>query len=227
MNKYKIILAFAVSLNAYSVEKIEDKLDKLRIPSDRVTPLVSKDKLYVVNQRYSTLKNRHEISILGGNDFAAEGHLLTRQLGLSYQYHLNSKWSFGLRRTSYFNELSEAGKTLFENQSILSDTDFALSNTELFTSYNTVYGKVRFAKDNVLYFDQYVSLGLGKVDLKSGNQNMASIDLGLSFWIGKNFSFKTGLRNELYNQRQLMGEKSIHNAIGYLSFGYLFGGDKI
>lgn len=227
MNNLKFVLLILVSINLYAENSVENKLDKLNIPSHRVSPLISKDKLYVVNKRYSSLVKRHEINLSGANDFAAEGHLITRQVTASYQFHLDSKWSFGLSRTNYYNELSKAGKTLFENKQILSDSDYAYSSTQVFTSFNTIYGKVRFAKDSVVYFDQFVSLGIGKVDLKSGSQNLATLDLGLAFWIGKNYSFKTGLKNEFYTQRQLSGETDVHNGMGYVSFGYLFGGNSI
>lgn len=226
MNKLLLASLFFYSINVIANDSIETKLEKLNIPSDRISPLISNDKLYIVNSRYSSLDKRHEVSFSGANDFASEGHLLTRQVFLTYQFHLNSKWSFGLRKTNYYNELSNAGKVLFENKSILADNDFALNSLEAFTSYNTIYGKIRFSKDSVVYFDQYISLGFGKVDLSSGSQNLLSADLGLAFWIGKNYSFKTGLKNEFYTQRQLLGDNETHNAMGYISFGYLFGGNS-
>lgn len=223
MHKILVITLVMFSTNIIASTSLEDKLKKLSIPDDKITPLISEDKIYVVNTRYSSLTNRHELLVSGANDFMAEGHLVTKQASIAYQYHLNPKWSFGLRMTNYFNELSEAGKLLFKKNAILADTDFALKSNELFTSYNTIYGKVRFSKDRVVYFDQYISLGLGKVKLKSQEQNMGIVDLGLSFWIGKNMSFRTGLKNEFYSQQQISGEKDTHNAMGYVSFGYLFG----
>lgn len=226
---FLIISSFLVAVSPASAatDELELKLQKLKVPSDKVSPVISKDKLYIVNARYSSLDKRHEIDIAGANNFMADSHLVTRQTALSYRYHFNEKWGVGLRYTNYFNELSDAGKTLFERKDLLPDSDFAYKSTELFVNYNTMYGKLRYAQDSVLYFDQYVSLGVGQVNLQSGDQTMGILDLGFSFWIGKSYSMRAGLKNEFYQQQQLTGSRDIHNAMGYLSFGYLFGGKRI
>jgi outer membrane beta-barrel protein len=207
---------------------LEDKLKMLHIPDDKVTPVVSDDKLYVVNTRYSSLINRHEVSINGGNNFTADSHLVTTSWGGAYRYHINPKWSVGARYTKYNNELSDSGKWLFDSAALLPDNDYAESSQDIFVSYNTTYGKLRIGKNRVTYFDQYVSLGYGTIDLASGQQQMLVGDIGLAFWLGKSFSSRVGVRNEIYTQEQTSRTRDVHNAIGYISFGYLFGeGDSI
>jgi len=185
------------------VSKLENKLDALSIPDDRVTPLLSQDQLYIVNTRYSSLINRHEVGLQGGHNFTADSHLDNKDIALTYRYHLNSDWSFGLRYTKYQNKLTGAGQRLFDDQKLLPDTDYAKKATEIFATYNTIYGKLRWSKDTVVYFDQYISLGAGQMDLASGKTNHGLLDLGLSFWIGKHMSTRVGFKNEFYNQRQL------------------------
>ncbi len=206
---------------------LEKKLDSLNIPNDKVTTVLSEDKLYVLNTRYSSLVNRHEVTIQGANNFTADSHLSTQQTALAYRYHINGKWALGARYTRYTNALTSSGKILFDSKQILPDTDYALNGQELFVNFNTVYGKLRWTADTVVYFDQYIALGGGKVKLSSGDKNLAFADLGLSFWLGKHASARFGIKNEFYTQSQLNGERSIHNGIGYLEFGYLFGtGDR-
>ena len=102
-----------------------------------------------------------------------------------------------------------------------------MNGQELFVNYNTIYGKLRWSEDSVVYFDQYISLGGGKVKLSSGDKNLALADIGLSFWLGNHGSARIGLKNEFYQQNQLSGSRNIHNGIGYIEFGYLFGtGDR-
>jgi outer membrane beta-barrel protein len=220
------LLSSTVAL-AQSSSELEKKLESLSIPDDKVTTVLSEDKLYVLNNRYSSLINRHELTIAGANNFTADSHLVTEQAALSYRYHINSKWSLGARYTRYTNKLSSAGQILFNNKSILPDTDFALNGQELFVNYNTIYGKLRWSENSVVYFDQYISLGGGKVKLSSGDKNLALADIGLSFWLGNHGSARIGLKNEFYQQNQLSGSRNIHNGIGYIEFGYLFGtGDR-
>ncbi len=215
------------SLWAQESNELEKKLDALNIPDDKVTSVLSEDKLYIVNTRYSSLVNRHEVTLQGANNFTADSHLSTQQIALAYRYHLNSKWSFAMRYNRYSNKLTPAGQQLFNDKKMLPDTDFAKNSKELFVNYNTIYGKLRWNEDTVVYFDQYVSLGAGKIELASGPTNLAFLDLGLSFWIGNHMSSRIGIKNEFYKQTQRSGPRNIHNGVGYLEFGYLFGsGDR-
>ncbi len=228
-NKIIFSLFIFASLNTAFAQssELEKKLDALNIPDDKVTTVLSEDQLYVVNDRYSSLRNRHEFTLMGANNFTADSHLSTQSAGLSYRYHINAKWSLGARYNRFSNKLTQAGQTLFDSQKILPDTDYAYNSKELFVNYNTIYGKLRFTEDTVVYFDQYVSLGGGKIKLSSGSKNLMFADLGFAFWMGKHMSARFGVKNDFYTQSQRSGERNIFNANGYLEFGYLFGeGDR-
>jgi hypothetical protein len=123
--------------------------------------------------------------------------------------------------------LTIAGQRLFEDKKILPDTDYAFNGQELFVNYNTIYGKLRFTQNTVVYFDQYISLGAGKIKLASGPTNLAFLDLGFSFWHGAHLSTRVGFKNEFYKQTKLGGVEQVHNGVGYFELGYLFGsGDR-
>jgi outer membrane beta-barrel protein len=220
-----ILLFFAFSSAAFAADSMEKNLEALNIPDDQISPTISRDKLYVLNTRYSSLTNRHEMTIFGANNFTADSHLISQNAGLTYRYHINPRWSVGLRHSEYYNKLSPAGKKLMNNKfnALLPDTDYAKSSDELFGCFNLFYGKMRMTQKDVIYFDQFVSLGLGRIDLASENTNMGSLDLGVAIWMGQHWSSRIGVRNEFYKQTNLRGEKSVHNANGYVEFGYLFG----
>jgi outer membrane beta-barrel protein len=227
----KKILSFitiiVLSSQGHTASDLEKKLDSLNIPTDKVTPLVSKENLTAINGRYSPLNKRHEVTFLGANNFTADTHMDTKQLGASYRFHLNSRWSFGLKYSEYKNKLTDAGEKLFKTKTILPDSDFAIKSSEGFVNFNTVYGKLRLTQKTIVYFDQYISIGYGKVALESGEVQMYSTDLGFSFWFGKHLSTRVGLKNEFYEQKRLVGSRNVQNAMGYLEFGYLFGGKTI
>ncbi len=226
----KLIIGICLVCSSLSVQAESDltkKLDSINIPTDKVSPLISKRNLYAVNSRYSTLNKRHELTINGANNFNADSHLETKQVGGSYRFHINSKWSLGYKYSEYKNQLSASGKKLFENKQILPDSDFAIKSTEGFINYNTVYGKLRLTKSQIVYFDQYISLGYGDIDLARGNTQVYNVDLGFAFWLGRNFSTRVGVKNEMYRQANLNDSRNVHHAMGYIEFGYLFGGRRI
>lgn len=224
-----IVLAFMTIQGFAATPKsdLSKKLESLNIPSDKVTPLVSQENMYVVTKRYSSLTNRHEVSFAGANNFNADSHLETQMVSGAYRYHLNSDWSFGARYNEYYNKLSASGEKLFENKELLPDTDYALKGTEAFVNYNTIYGKLRLTQDTIVYFDQYISLGYGTIALASGETQNFLVDLGFSFWIGKHMSARVGAKNEFYQQQRINGADDVHNVQGYLEFGYLFGEGRI
>lgn len=218
-----LIASFFFVTCAYAADSLESKLDSLHIPENQVSPVVSQDELYTVNQRYSSLINRHEISMFGANNFTVDSHLTSQSYGLTYRYHLNDNWNFGIKYSKYNNELSDAGEKLFKEKAILPDTDYATDSYDASVAYNLFYGKIRFTKKTVVYFDQYISLGYGQINLASGSSSLMLGDLGVAFWLGQHFSSRLGVRNEFYKQQKLSGTDSVYNAIGYVEFGYLFG----
>ena len=132
--------------------------------------------------------------------------------------------SVGARYSEYENKLSGAGEKLFDQQKLLPDTDFAVKSSEGYLNFNTVYGKLRLTQSTIVYFDHYVALGYGHIALGNGETKMYTADTGLAFWLGKKASLRAGLKNELYRHKKVNGRENVHNVMGYLEFGFLFGG---
>lgn len=214
-----IILVLFVRF-AYSND-LSQKLDHLNVPEDQVTNLLSEESLISVTGRYSPLILRHELSLKGGHNFMSDGHLQSRQAAALYRFHLNSRWSLGVSYQEYENKLSEAGEKLFDDQKILPDSDFAIKGVDIFVGLNTFYGKLRVTQRQIVYFDHFISIGYGHIALASGEEQVYTADTGLVFWLGKNTSFRLGMKNEFYRQKKLTQNTNAHNAMGYLEVGYL------
>lgn len=222
----KLISLTLIGFSTFAVANTDltNKLDELRVPDDKVSPVVTEDKLYIVNKRYSSLVNRHELSFSGGKNMNSVSHIDNKLTSWLYRYHINSNFQVGLRYNTYYNDLTSSGKTLYKEEALLPDTDFAFKSTSAFLGINTFYGKMRLTEKSVIYFDQFVSLGYGEVDLaENGLQKMINLDAGFSFWMGKKMSLRFGLNNEFYSQRRRSGLTNVHNMMGYFELGYLFG----
>lgn len=222
----KLISLTIIGFSTFAVANtdLSNKLDELRVPDDKVSPVVTEDKLYIVNKRYSSLVNRHELSFSGGKNMNPVSHIDNKLTSWLYRYHINSNFQVGLRYNTYYNDLTSSGKTLYKEEALLPDTDFAFKSTSAFLGINTFYGKMRLTDKSVIYFDQFVSLGYGEVDLaENGLQKMINLDAGFSFWMGKKMSLRFGLNNEFYSQRRRSGLTNVHNMMGYFELGYLFG----
>lgn len=228
MKKILGLLLLVISVSSFAEVDLTKKLDGLRVPDDKVSPMISEDKLHIVNTRYSSLVNRHEISLSGANNLTSVSHIDNTAVSGLYRYHINSRFSLGLRHNEYYNELTPAGEKLYKEEKILPDTDFALKSTSAFFGVNTFYGKMRLTQNTIVYFDQYVNIGYGDIELaRNGNQKLLNLDLGFVFWGGKHVSSRIGLNNEFYTQRKVDGLTNVHNMMGYIEFGYLFGEGNI
>ena len=223
MKKLLVVSLALSSMNLFAAVDLEKKLDALNIPDDKVSPMISQDKLHIVNTRYSSLVNRYEVTLAGANDFMADSHMDTKQFFATARYHIDSKWGIGIRHSQYNNQLTAAGNQLFKDSQLLPDSDFAIKSTEIFGTYHGLYGKLRVNTEQVVYFDQYMTLGYGDVELASGTAKTMSVDLGVAFWIGKHMSSRFGIKNDFYTQKKISGSADAYNAMGYIEFGYLFG----
>jgi outer membrane beta-barrel protein len=227
MKKLFVLALIAAALNVHAATSpLEAELDALAVPIDKGLVSTANDKLYSIQERLYPLKNRHELGFTGGKNLNQDGHLDSTQWGGMYRYHINNKWALGLNHFRMNNELSSAGKKLVDEKGILPDRDYVKSQTDVVAEYNLFYGKMRFDLDEVVYFDQYWGLGAGQLELGGGNATAMVIDAGVAFWIGKMMSARMGLKNDFYKEQNINGETSVHNMVGYLSFGVLLGGKQ-
>jgi outer membrane beta-barrel protein len=234
MFKIFLGLSLLISCNAFSVEKdpsaekwssLDEQLDQLKMPSNQVPGAISQDKLYSVQSRYVPLSKAHEISLNGSRDFNSDGHLESNQAGLDYRFHFNDKWTLKVSYLKAFNKLNKSGEILLKESKLVSDSDYMLSKVDIGAEYNLFYGKFRFGTNTVFYFDQYIGLTAGMIELRRGATVAGGIDAGFSFWMGKRGSLRIGVHNNFYKETNGLGDKSLtRNMIGYLSVGLLMGG---
>ena len=111
MNHWVIIvvsIGLGLSLAHAEVEPLESQLDKLKLPTNAVGTLVSREKLYSVQDRYVPLHDRFELSLAGSEQVSDTGFIAKRDVSLGFRYYLDSKWSFGGSYSYVFNRLTES-----------------------------------------------------------------------------------------------------------------------
>lgn len=236
MKRTHQVLAFAAILNVITLSgwgadtpSLSDELSRLSA-SPNVAPVstqqVDPEKLYSIQDRYVALSSRSEISILASNHFSSEDFISSQDLGATYRFHLNNRWSLALSGAVTFNRLTDAGERLMTNEGILPDSTYTRYRGDLLVTFNTLYGKFRLSMDEVLYFDQYISLGGGVVRQQFGTQPAGVADVGLAFWLGKSGSFRMGLKDQIHYEQRRLSSSVVHDFLGYISVGYLFGGGE-
>ena len=221
-----VLLTTLFAISSFAEDDLMSQIKSLVLPSNQAPGMVSKEKLYSVQNRYSDLSNRHEVFVGAGTQVLGEGHIDSRRVGIGYQYHFNNTWAVEVTGSKVFNEFNSSGEILLEKTNLVPDKDYLKYRFDAAAVFNTFYGKFRFGMERVFYFDQYISLGAGMMGLESGTTPAVVADIGLSFWLEKNYSVRFGFKNEFYNEQRLTGEELNHNLVTHLEVGYVFGDSK-
>ncbi len=220
-----LLTAWTVSANeGVPQEGLDAQLEALRMPANQAPLGVNQDKLFSIQDRYTPLKNRHEFSLSGANNFTPDSLIVSRQMALTYRYHLTHRWGLALQGAKSFNALSDAGSSLLKRESLLPKVDYLKASADLSAEYHVFYGKFRLSSDQVLYFDQYFALGGGVASLESGTHLAGVADVGLAFWLGQTMTFRFGFRNHLYSEVRASGSALSYNLLGHIDIGVLLGG---
>ncbi len=225
-----VIGFFAASQAFAQVESpsrsLEDQLKELELPGNRAPQAVSQEKLYSVENRFVPLKGRHELDLSVAKNFTPDSFLVSQEVGGSYRYHLNHRWSLNASGAFYFNRLTSGGMNLLETKGLVPDLAYAKNRAELGVAYNAFYGKFRASMERVFHFDQYFALSAGLVELSTGRVAAGSAEAGFAFWAGRSLGLRLGVKDLIYNERRLLSESLSQNVIAQLSLSVLLGGGQ-
>lgn len=224
MKNILITLLVLGSLNAFADESTESKLSELSLPSNVAPAIITQEKLYSVQSRYNDLTQKSEVTLGYSNNFKGNSFVNMTEVDLGYRFHFNDLWSIGVSGAYGFNSFTKDSTTLFVDKKILPDAALVKYRGNLTVGRNLFYGKFRLSMDEVLYFDQYITVGPGMITTQYETSPSAVMDIGMAFWTGKRMSFRFGFQNEFYNEKRLTSSGLEHHLLGHLNIGYTFGG---
>ncbi len=232
MKRFGLTLALLVSTGSLASEvpvaapqpSLEDQLQMLNLPENQAPAMISTEKLYSVQSRYSPLEGRFELGVGMAQDLTNSAFLSSQQVGGTIRYHLSDRWSVGLAGSQVFNSMTETARLLMQRDGIVPDAAYAKYRANLEIGANTFYGKFRLGTDTVLYLDQYVALGGGVVGLNRGPTAMATFDAGFAFWIGKSGVVRLGMKDHFYRETRELSSSMTHHWLGHVELGWMPGG---
>jgi len=221
MKKY-FVLGLWVGFNVFAATQempLESRLDQLAVPENLAPLGVSNEKIYAVQNRFSPMQSRHELSLGGATQFNSDSFLSSRQAELDYRFYLTNRWFLGLGGALGFNSFTASADRLIEDQGLIPDIDYAKFKADLSIGFNLFYGKFRVTMDQVFYFDQYVTLGAGIAELSSGRTGMVTADVGMVFWFGQHLSFRAGVKDYIYQEKKVLSSGVVHSLNGHIGIG--------
>lgn len=240
MNKINLILIVSCFIPLLSwansgddLSRDFDSLGGNKILLDKAKALNPEIEVGIVQDRTVSRRNRFEISPEVLASFGGDTYSRTQGLALNGQFHINPRWSLGLKYTSLFNSLTREGEAMVDRAWAeyqknpkqpgveFPEMDFPLEEKLATVSWYPIYGKLNLLDQKVIQFDVYGLLGAGTVKLKSGDSTAKTAGLGMGFWINPRTSARVELRYEGYQARYYTGPKDLDLAMTSFQMGWL------
>lgn len=228
-----VMIAFS-TLSLAQVAAEFDNLGGNQIILDKAKELNPDTNVEVVQDRMVPRKNRFEFSpefsgTMGGDDTYSK----TQNAGMNIHYHINHRWSVGVKYNHSFNKLTAEGEAMvdaayedflnnpIDPQKPIPEIDYQKSESLVFLNWYPIYGKMNLFESKIVQFDVYGLLGAGNVQLKSGTKPTYSAGGGIGFWMSKQLSTRFELRYQKYNVEYSTGPKNLDLAIASVQIGWL------
>jgi outer membrane beta-barrel protein len=201
---------------------------------EKASPSVPVNTYRVVQRRVIDRDLRSELTLGLGLVNGGDAYYRTNSATAQYEFHLNSKWSLGLRHTLFFNELTSEGRTAFDfsekaviagagNLANVPVIDYPRQQTLATVSFYPLYGKMSWFESTVSYFDFYFLLGGGQMNLRFGNTPVVTGGAGMAMWWNQHLTTRLEARYQAYKDQLNRPEsRSIDSVIGHASVGVLF-----
>ena len=208
-----------------------DSLGENSILFERAQALKPEVRVEIVQQRIVNRNQRHEISPEFGVVSSGNTYLNSSNLGLSYNYHFNPRWTVGAKYKYYFNELTGDGRRALDEGVAFTNNDLDFSfipelnwirtSVQAQAAWHPIYGKINLFDRGVVHFDIYTFLGGGRINLRKGSSLTYLGGLGSGFWISQHLTSRIEYSYQTYEAEFNSGSKRINNHAVNLSLGYM------
>jgi outer membrane immunogenic protein len=228
------LIVIATSLSARAdIEKDFEGLGGNKILLDKAKAIDPGAEVSVVQDRTVSRRNRWEIAPEYSGSFGGDAYIKTMNAGLNVNYHINPKWSLGLKYNRSFSKLTPEGDAVvdraikdFNNHpekpsAPVPEMDFQREEKMAFVNWYPIYGKMNLLDRGVAQFDVYALAGAGQMVLESGTVPTYSVGGGLGVWWTQNFSTRVEMRYQNYKAQYFDGEKSMDLALASVQMGWL------
>lgn len=236
MNKLILAASLALSVPFHAMGAVEDEFDSLggnTILIEKAKVLNPETTTTVVQERTVSRRNRVEIAPEYSADYGGVTYLQTQSLGLNLHYHINPRWSVGVKYKSFFNKLTPEGEALADlayqdyqqnpanPTGIYPEVDHPKSETVATVSWYPFYGKLNLLDRSVVQFDGYFLAGAGSVEMKSGGTQTQLVGGGVGFWLNPKLTMRVETTLQKYRAQYHTGAKDLNVGNFAMQMGWM------
>ncbi|WP_374078753.1 outer membrane beta-barrel domain-containing protein [Bdellovibrio bacteriovorus] len=234
MKSLSLIVALFLSSTAFA--QVEQELDSfggneaLYMKAKALNPEVENE---VVQNRFSERTNRFEIAPEFSGVFGGDAYNRTTNAGVNVHYHINPSWSVGVKYNYSFNNLTPEGKSMVDKASqaaaenpkdpnyLFPQVIYPKSETLGLVNWYPVVGKLSFGKLGVAHFDTYLMAGYGSIELSNASTPVATMGVGMGFWINKNLTTRLEYRAQQYKAEYYDKTEEMLTGVGSVQMGWM------
>ncbi|MEZ0392840.1 MAG: outer membrane beta-barrel domain-containing protein [Pseudobdellovibrionaceae bacterium] len=231
-----LILALVASAEAQSKKRVEvskdvDSLGGNKALVEMATSMDPKNRSRIVQNRLVDRHNRLELHGSYGAVAGGDSYLRTQNVGAAADFHFTPRWSLGVRYYDYSNQLTPEGERVFNEareakntggvDGRVIDIDYPLNSVMGILSWYPIYGKTNLMDYGIAQFDMYLLAGGGSIQLNSGSTGIGTAGAGVGFWVTQNFSIRTELRYQTYQDKVYTGDRKIDTVTGQIGLGLM------
>lgn len=205
---------------------------------DRAAHLENRTRIGVVQGRAVDRNWRMELGASYGPVAYGNSYLYTQNAGLNADLHINPRFSLGFRYSRAFNQLTNEGKSQFDQARATNTSSGAFQKPQVsypedemmgVVNWYMTYGKVNFFDMKTVQFDLYSLAGYGQVKMTTDINNKLdsawtstwTAGLGLGFWLSQHFSIRFEGRYQTYADQVYTGSRNLNLIVGTVGLGVL------
>lgn len=240
MKTFSILLA--LFLGSVSYAQVEQEMDSfggneaLYLKAKALNPEVENE---VVQDRFIERTNRFEFSPEFSSVFGGDAYNRTNNAGINVHYHINPKWSVGVKYNYGFNNLTPEGKSMVDRASqaaavnpqdpnyLFPQVIYPKSELLGMVNWYPIVGKLSFGRYGVAHFDTYFMAGYGTMELGSnsplaaGSSPVASLGAGLGFWLSPKVTTRIEYRAEQYTAEYYDRTEDMLTGVASVQLGWM------
>ena len=235
----KLLVAVALACVAsQAMAQVSDEMESLGSNKDvntRAANLESRNRIAIVQGRTVKLDNRFEMGANYGGNAYGDSYLMTQTMGAQVDYHINTKFSLGVRYSKAFNNLTPEGQQVYSqaqaNPSSFNIPQISYPDQTIMAVANwyMMYGKINLFDMSVVQFDIYSLVGGGQVQLDSSANgeststwaNTWTAGGGIAFWLTQHISSRFELRYQSYADQSYAGSRNLNLIVANMGIGIL------
>jgi outer membrane beta-barrel protein len=200
---------------------------------DRAKALEPEVNVSIVQNRVVDRRNRVELAPEFAGTFGGDTYTRTRKAGLNLHYHINPRWSVGVKYNHSFNALTTEGEALVRDSYedfkknpnspgvAYPEINYPKQETFALVNWYPIYGKMNLIDKGILHFDFYALAGYGQVKLASGDTPSYTTGGGIGMWFTQHFTSRLEMRYQNYKAQYKSGEKTMDIMLASLQMGWM------